>query len=135
MVPTSRDSRMMARSLFSEEDMTFAIWASKALRSFGSSGVNAAMRTDSGSRICSKIASRSPTSTGRSATCDMRTVLLVLALVVRRGVKRCSSAPHLLDDLFGGLAPDEGLGIVVPVLGPQLYRLSQRLDAREHAVA
>jgi len=61
----------------------------------------------------------------------MRTVLLVLALVVRRGVdlvKRCSSAPHLLDDLFGGLAPDEGLGIVVPVLGPQLYRLSQRLD-------
>src|SRR6266496_4430004 len=45
----------------------------------------------------------------------------------------CSSAPHLLDDLFGGLAPDEGLGIVVPVLGPQLYRLSQRLDAREHA--
>src|SRR6266516_617333 len=59
-------------------------------------------------------------------------------LVVRRGVdlvKRCSSAPHLLDDLFGGLAPDEGLGIVVPVLGPQLYRLPQRLDAREHAVA
>src|SRR6266487_51666 len=138
MVPTSRSARMMARSLFSEEDMTFAIWASKALRSFGSSGVNAAMRTDSGSRICSKIASRSPTSTGRSATCDMRTVLLVLALVVRRGVdlvKRCSSAPHLLDDLFGGLAPDEGLGIVVPVLGPQLYRLSRRLDAREHAVA
>jgi hypothetical protein len=68
----------------------------------------------------------------------MRTVLLLLALVVRRGVdlvKRCSSAPRLLDDLFGGLAPDEGLGIVVPVLGPQLYRLSQRLDAPEHAVA
>src|SRR6266511_6419749 len=58
------------------------------------------------------------------------------APVVRRGVdlvKRCSPAPHLLDDLFGGLAPDERLGIVVPVLGPQLYRLSQRLDAREHA--
>jgi hypothetical protein len=55
----------------------------------------------------------------------MLTVLLVLALVVRRGVelvKRWSSAPHLLGDLFGGLAPDEGLGIVVPVRGPQLYR-------------
>jgi hypothetical protein len=34
----------------------------------------------------------------------MRTVLLVLALVVRCGVdlvKHCSSAPHLLDDLVG----------------------------------
>src|SRR2546423_1753291 len=131
MVPTSRESRMIAQRLFSEEDMTFAMWASKAPRSLGSSGVNAAMRTDSGSRICSKIAARSETSTGRSANCDTRTVLLLLALVVRGGVdlvKRRSPAPHFLDDLFGGLAPDERLGIVVPVLGPQLYRLCQRLD-------
>ena len=71
---------MIARNLFSEEDMIVAMCASKALRSLGSSGVNAAMRTDCGSLICSKIASRSETSTGRSATCEMLTVLLVLAL-------------------------------------------------------
>jgi hypothetical protein len=44
----------------------------------------------------------------------MRTVLLILARVERRGVdraKRYSSARHLLDDLFGGLA--EGRGVVV----------------------
>src|SRR6476646_10073728 len=70
------------------------------------------MRTDSAARICSKIASRSATSTGRSATCDVRTILLVLAAVVRRGVnllQRCSSGPHLLADLLGDLAPGEGL--------------------------
>jgi hypothetical protein len=80
--------------------------ASKAIRSLGSSGVNAAMRTDSGSRICAKIASRSETSTGRSANCDMQTVLLVRAAqqVLRCGVdlvKRCPPARHLLDVLFG----------------------------------
>jgi hypothetical protein len=53
MVPMRRESRMIAQSRFSEEDMIFAMWASKALRSLGYSGVNAAMRTDSGSRICS----------------------------------------------------------------------------------
>jgi len=58
---------MIARNVFSDEDTILAMWVSKALRSFGSSAVNAAMRTDSWSRICSKIASRSETSTGRSA--------------------------------------------------------------------
>src|SRR3989442_6081826 len=114
MVPTSRESRMITQNLFSKEDMIFAMWASKALRSLGSSAVNAAMRTDSGSRICSKIASRSETSTGRSANCDMRTVLLVLALVVRRDVdlvKRCSPAPHLLDEGVTN-RPDAGLILV-----------------------
>jgi hypothetical protein len=113
MVPTSRESQMMARSVFSEEDMTFAIWASNALRSFGSSLVNAATRTDSGSRICSKIASRSLTSTGRSANCDMPTVLLVLALVARHGlalVKRSSPAPHLLEISSAVLRQTKGLG-------------------------
>lgn len=42
-------------------------------------------------------------------------------LVRRRGfdlVERGSSAPHLGDDLLGRLLPVEGLGVVVPVLGP-----------------
>ncbi|MPZ66413.1 MAG: hypothetical protein GEU83_13180, partial [Pseudonocardiaceae bacterium] len=44
-------------------------------------------------------------------------------LVVRRGfdlVESLSSSAHLVDDLVGGFVPDEGLGVVVPVLGPEL---------------
>ena len=47
------------------------MWASKAARSDGSLAVNAAIRTDTGSLICSKIASRSASSTARRATSGM----------------------------------------------------------------
>ena len=43
--------------------------------------------------------------------------------MVRRGfdlVEGGSSAADFCDDLFGGLVPDEGLGVVVPVFGPDL---------------
>ena len=59
IVPTSRSSCVMARRVISGEAISVAMWASKAPRSSGSSTVNAAMRTDSGSRRCSKTASRS----------------------------------------------------------------------------
>ncbi|MPZ66711.1 MAG: 4'-phosphopantetheinyl transferase superfamily protein [Pseudonocardiaceae bacterium] len=48
---------------------------------------------------------------------------VAVALVVRRGfdlVESLSSSAHLVDDLVGGFVPDEGLGVVVPVLGPEL---------------
>ena len=48
----------------SGELLTLDMCASKAFRSSGSSGVKAAIRTPSGSRICSNKASRSPSSTG-----------------------------------------------------------------------
>src|SRR5215216_4820404 len=105
---------MIAQSLFSDEDMIFAMWASKALRSLGSSAVNAAMRTDSGSRICSKIASRSETSTGRSVNCDMRTVLLVPGQGVRRGVGIVRDLARLDPPR---LESDLGLGVLVVLVG------------------
>jgi hypothetical protein len=45
----------MTRVRLVEDEEIFAMWASKARRSLGSSAVNAAMRTDSGSHISSKI--------------------------------------------------------------------------------
>ncbi len=60
-------------------------------------------------------------------------------LVVRRGFGdggQCGSAPlDLGDDLLGGLGPDEGLGVVVPVFGPCLDALDENVDARERAAA
>ena len=59
-------------------------------------------------------------------------------LVVRRGFdsgERFSSATGFGDDLFGGLVPDKGLWIVVPVLGPGLDGIDQSGHAREAAAA
>ena len=45
------------------------------------------------------------------------------ALVLRRGFdfgERCPSATDLFDDLVGFCVPHEGLGVIVPVLDPQL---------------
>src|SRR2546423_931318 len=67
-LPTSSPSRVTARSSTSGEVRSFAMCASKAARSSGSREVNAAIRTDSGSRDCANNASRSPSSTGRSST-------------------------------------------------------------------
>jgi hypothetical protein len=76
---------MIAQILFSDEDMICYVGVEGASIARVFSG-ECRMRTDSGSRICSKIASRSETSTGRSANCDMRTVLLGSGLGVRRGM-------------------------------------------------
>ena len=60
------------------------------------------------------------------------------ALVVRRGfdlVEGGSSAADFCDDLFGGLVPDEGLGVVVPVFGPDLDGIDEVGHAGEHASA
>ncbi|MPZ66128.1 MAG: helix-turn-helix domain-containing protein, partial [Pseudonocardiaceae bacterium] len=54
---------------------------------------------------------------------DLRALAHRMGLVVRRGfdlVESLSSSAHLVDDLVGGFVPDEGLGVVVPVLGPEL---------------
>ena len=62
----------------------------------------------------------------------------VAALVVRRGfdlVEGGSSAADFCDDLFGGLVPDEGLGVVVPVFGPDLDGIDEVGHAGEHASA
>ena len=59
-------------------------------------------------------------------------------LVVRRGfdlVEGGSSAADFCDDLFGGLVPDEGLGVVVPVFGPDLDGIDEVGHAGEHASA
>ena len=63
---------------------------------------------------------------------------VVLRLVVRRGfdlVEGGSSAADFCDDLFGGLVPDEGLGVVVPVFGPDLDGIDEVGHAGEHASA
>jgi hypothetical protein len=51
MLPTSWPSQVTARSAISGEDLTPAMCASNAVLSSGSLGVNAAIQTDSGSRI------------------------------------------------------------------------------------
>src|SRR5208283_4159058 len=59
-------------------------------------------------------------------------------LVARRGYglgKGSPSSTDLGDDLFGRLVPDEGLRIVVPVLGPDLDGLDQLGHRGEHATA
>ena len=63
---------------------------------------------------------------------------LTRLLVVRRGfdlVEGGSSAADFCDDLFGGLVPDEGLGVVVPVFGPDLDGIDEVGHAGEHASA
>ncbi len=62
----------------------------------------------------------------------------LVGLVVRRGfdlVEGGSSAADFCDDLFGGLVPDEGLGVVVPVFGPDLDGIDEVGHAGEHASA
>ena len=44
-----------------------------------------------------------------------------------------TSLTHFLDDLLGGLVPDKGLGVVVPVLGPRLDRFGELRHGVEHA--
>jgi hypothetical protein len=61
-----------ARLVASGDVRAFAMWTSNVARSSGFSAVKAAIRTDSGSRICSNKASRSESSTGRSATSATR---------------------------------------------------------------
>ncbi len=60
-------------------------------------------------------------------------------LVVRRGIglggQGGSAASDLGDDLVGGLAPDEGAGVVVPAFGPQVDGVDELGDAGEGAVA
>ena len=73
MLPARWPSQITALTVMSGELLTLAMCASKAFRSSGSWGVKAAIRTPSGSRICSNNASRSPSSTGRSATTAMCT--------------------------------------------------------------
>lgn len=51
MLPTSSLSQVTDRIVTPGEDLTVAMCASKALLSSESSGVNAAIQTDSGSRI------------------------------------------------------------------------------------
>jgi hypothetical protein len=54
--------------------------------------------------------------------------------VVRRGfdLGKCGpSAADLGDDLLGLFVPDEGLGLVVPMLGPDLNGFDQVRDRRE----
>jgi hypothetical protein len=62
MLPTSRPSTVMTRFVTPGDVRTFAMWRSNAVRSSGSSAVKAAIRTDSGSRICANKASRSESS-------------------------------------------------------------------------
>jgi hypothetical protein len=60
------------------------------------------------------------------------------ALVVRRGfdlVEVGSSASDFRDDLFGGLGPQEGLWVGVPVFGPCLHGVDESGDAGEPASA
>src|ERR1700678_4295811 len=59
-------------------------------------------------------------------------------LVPRRGfdLVECSpSSTDLLDDLVRGLGPDEGLRVLVPVVGPQTQRLGELADAAEDTTA
>ena len=69
-LPTSAPSRVIARDTIDGEPSCRAMRASNSARSEGSSEVNAAIRTDSGSRIWSNSASRSSGDTARSATSD-----------------------------------------------------------------
>lgn len=61
------------------------------------------------------------------------------ALVVRRGfglpVEGGSSTSDLVDDLVGGLGPDEGAGVLVPVVDPLVDGVGEVGDAGEDAVA
>ncbi len=86
-------------------------------------------------RALAEQAEKAAQFTGSSAGPDCSTEQQYRTLVVRRGFgsgKGGSSTADLLDDLGGRLVPDEGLGIVVPVLGPRLDGLDQLGDAREH---
>ena len=58
-VPTNEESNVTTRTVLAGEFLTVAMWASKAHRSLGSGAVKAAIATNAGSRIISKIASRS----------------------------------------------------------------------------
>ena len=59
--------------------------------------------------------------------------------MVRRGIdlggQGGAAASDLGDDLLGGLAPDEGLGVLVPAFGPQVDGVDELADAGEGAVA
>lgn len=58
--------------------------------------------------------------------------------MVRRGLgfgEGGAASADLGDDLFGGLVPDEGVEVVVPVLGPQFDGFDERVDAGEGAAA
>ena len=59
-------------------------------------------------------------------------------LVVRRGfvlVEGGASSFDFGDDLLGGFVPDEGLGVLVPVVGPGVDRFDQLADASEAVAA
>jgi hypothetical protein len=45
-----------------------------------------------------------------------------------------SASGDLGHDLFGGLAPDEGLGAVAPVFGPELDAFYEGVDCRTSAM-
>ncbi len=58
--------------------------------------------------------------------------------MVRRGfgLGECGSAAgDFFDDFLGGLVPDEGLGVVVPMLGPEFDGSDQIVDTGEDAAA
>lgn len=59
---------------------------------------------------------------------------LVHGLVVRRGfgwVEGGASSFDFGDDLLGGFVPDEGFGVLVPVVGPGVDSFDQLADALE----
>ena len=59
--------------------------------------------------------------------------------MVRRGfgflVEGGSSPFHFGDDLVGGLVPDEGFGVVVPVFDPQVDGVDEFVDGAERVAA
>ncbi len=59
--------------------------------------------------------------------------------MVRRGFglvgEGGSPSLDLGDDVVGGFVPDEGLGVVVPVLGPELDGVDELIEAGEAAAA
>lgn len=55
-------------------------------------------------------------------------------LVVRRGfglVEGCSASLYFGDDVLCGFVPDEGFGVLVPVIGPGVDRFDELGDASE----
>lgn len=68
-----------------------------------------------------------------------RVIGMLSVLVVRRGIGRGgesgSASADLGEDLVGGLLPDERLGVVVPVLDPELDGVDELVDAVEGAAA
>jgi hypothetical protein len=66
---------------------------------------------------------------------DMRALPIAVAIPMslRAPGEGGSASTNLVDDFVGCLVPDERLGVVVPVLGPELDRFDEGWDAGEDA--